>query len=94
VTAEEWERRAAVAEGAAEALEQASIELDAVQAANYFGKCLEGEAMFAKLGQAIGDWQAALTGQTDALNRLAAQCRRGQVDFDDADRAGESGFRT
>ncbi|MDL9939029.1 hypothetical protein QSJ18_19990, partial [Gordonia sp. ABSL1-1] len=93
VTAEEWERRAAVAEGAAEALATAGDEASRVLLMNAFGKCVEGQALYDALARVIGAWQQELSTQKGHAIELANVCRRAGGELGTADSEASQGLR-
>ena len=71
----DWEARARVAEAGAERLQGVIEVLRTALRGNYFGDCVEGQAMYQRAKAAVDAWIDCLTNQRLQLNELARSCK-------------------
>lgn len=91
---EDWDGRARTAESAADLLQDVINKLDDGLRNNYFGECVEGEHMFAKVKFGISTWRSDLVSQKAELKRLATECRRAGRSLDGTDSDASRDLRT
>ncbi|MBY4574953.1 hypothetical protein ACN94_15395 [Gordonia paraffinivorans] len=80
-----WEKRAAVVAEVAEELDRAFSDLKQVGKANFLGDCVEGQAVYNRLRQAIGSLTVDIRSFANRSTALADQCRATATDFEHAD---------